>query len=195
MHARAALTAAAALRSALRPQTLEYDITGTSINAVFDSVAGVLTLSGLDTLESYRRVLASVRYRNGGIMLSLPGRTPPASVLNFTAGVRTLVVVVNDGAGGIVTASSTVECVPEARTGVAGRDPGLVPPQDCNGHGQLTLQPYTVRRARACRSGARYALTSATLPHCRARRRAPVTWATKETRARSRPAWGTAHSP
>lgn len=111
-------------------------MSGTSINATFNNITGVLLLEGLDSLEHYRTVLASVRYRNAGQL------TPRFA---FTGGVRTLVVQVRDGAGGVAVANATVTCVPEPRIGVVGRDPSLPAPADCSGNGKLGIDPLTVR--------------------------------------------------
>jgi hypothetical protein len=132
----------------LRAQTLKANVSGTSITAAFNEITGVLELSGLDAVANYRRALASVRYRNPGALAPLPGRTPAVSVLTFTPGVRTLLVEVRDGAGGVARDNSTVECVATPRVVVPGRDPAAPPPPDCSGNGTLTLDPDTVRAAR-----------------------------------------------
>jgi hypothetical protein len=153
-------------------QTLECNVSGTSITASFDTAAGVLSLSGLDATANYRRALASVRYRNPGALVPLPGRTPVINVLTFAPGVRMLLVVVRDGAGGTATDNSTVECIATPRVVVPGRDPSAPAPPDCNGNGTLTLDPDTVRAARVCARGccarvARCADVRALAPHAR----------------------------
>lgn len=45
-------------------ESLSVDVSGTAIVASFDAARGVLTLSGGDTLDHYRQVLASLRYAN-----------------------------------------------------------------------------------------------------------------------------------
>ena len=117
-------------------QQLQADVSGTSITAMFNSSSGVLTLEGLDSIEHYRRVLASVRYRNTGVL------TPK---FVFTGGVRTIVVKVRDGAGGAAVANATVTCVPEPRVGVTGRDPSFLAPAECSGNGKLRIKEITAR--------------------------------------------------
>lgn len=117
-------------------QLLQADVSGTSITATFNNVTGVLSIDGLDTISHYRSVLASVRYRNAGQL------TPTFA---FTGGVRTIMVQVRDGAGGVAVANATVTCVPEPRVGVRGRDPSLPAPPDCSGVGKLVIEPLTVR--------------------------------------------------
>ena len=111
-------------------------MSGTSINATFNSTTGVLLLEGLDSLEHYRTVLASVRYRNAGQL------TPNFA---FTAGVRTIMVQVRDGAGGVAVANATVTCLTEQRIYVVGRDPAYPAPEDCSGNGELVIDSLTVR--------------------------------------------------
>jgi hypothetical protein len=130
-------------------QTLEADVSGTSIRWSYDAVGGVLTLSGLDAVANYRRVLASVRYRNPGSLVPIPGRTPVVNVLTFSPGTRTLTVTLRDGAGGTAVAEATVTCVATARVGTPGRDPALPAAQDCSGNGTIVLDALTVWRC-AC---------------------------------------------
>jgi hypothetical protein len=118
-------------------QTLEADVSGTSITATFNNVTGVLVIDGLDTIGHYRTVLASVRYRNAGFVT--------ATSFTFTSGVRTIMVQLRDGAGGVAVANATVTCVPEPRIGVVGRDPSLPAAPDCSGIGRLVIDPLTVR--------------------------------------------------
>ena len=136
-------------------QQLQATVSGTSINATFINVnnaTGVLMLEGLDSLEHYRTVLASVRYRNAGQL------TPKFA---FTGGVRTIVVQVRDGGvGGIAVANATVTCVEEQRIYVVGRDPAHPAPADCSGNGKLVIDPLTVR----CRRVHVCALSALTIP-------------------------------
>ena len=120
-------------------QQLQATVSGTSITATFNSTTGVLALDGLDSLEHYRTVLASVRYRNAGQLIPK---------FAFSGGVRTVVVQVRDGAGGVAVANATVTCVQEPRIGVSGRDPSLPAPADCSGNGKLVIDPLTVRYLR-----------------------------------------------
>ena len=45
-------------------ETLAADTTGTAISASYDSVTGVLTLSGTDTVAMYQQVLRTITYDN-----------------------------------------------------------------------------------------------------------------------------------
>jgi hypothetical protein len=179
----------------MRAQTLEADVSGTSIRWSYDAAGGVLTLSGLDAVANYRRVLASVRYRNPGSLVPIPGRTPVVNVLTFSPGTRTLTVTLSDGAGGTAVAEATVTCVATPRVGTPGRDPALPAAQDCSGNGTIVLDALTVRALRmpcdpthAVSADCAFALRRATRP-------ATACLASKATCAKSRPVWATASSP
>jgi len=132
-------------------QSLQADVSGTSINSTYNSSTGILSLKNFDNIKNYRSVLASVRYRNAGQL---------APSLVFTRGVRTIVVNVSDSAGGFAVANASVTCEPEQRIYVVGRDPASLAPADCNnGNGTLVIAQLTVRG----RSLSRHALCRRTL--------------------------------
>jgi hypothetical protein len=58
------LSLSVALASAQTGDLLAADTSGTNISAEYDSAAGVLTLSGVDSLANYQQVLGSVTYDN-----------------------------------------------------------------------------------------------------------------------------------
>jgi hypothetical protein len=73
---------------------LTFDTAGTNVAGSYDSVTGVLTLTGTDSVANYRQVLASVRYSNA------------SSVPNTSA--RTLTVVLGNGAASSAPAMVTI---------------------------------------------------------------------------------------
>lgn len=76
-------------------ESLSATITGTNITASYDSGTGVLTLSGQETLASYRQVLASVVYDNSS-------NTPSTTS-------RVITIAVSDGTHTSPIATSTID--------------------------------------------------------------------------------------
>ena len=85
----------------LKGDSLSAVTTGTGITASYDANAGVLTLTGQDTLQHYQSVLASVTYS------FTPGGDPTLGGHN----VRTIGWSVNDGVANSGSATSTVSTV------------------------------------------------------------------------------------
>ncbi|MCT7958467.1 hypothetical protein [Laspinema palackyanum] len=75
-------------------ESLGATTTGTNITASYNSVSGILTLSGTDTVANYQQVLRSVTYNNNN---SLPNTTP-----------RSIQFVVNDGSVQSTIATTTL---------------------------------------------------------------------------------------
>ncbi|MEM8678322.1 MAG: putative Ig domain-containing protein [Planctomycetota bacterium] len=77
-------------------ESLSFDVTGTAITGAYDSLTGVLTLTGADTLENYETVLRSIRYTH--------------SSEDPTAGDRIIEVSLDDGTdfGPVSTSTVTV---------------------------------------------------------------------------------------
>lgn len=90
-------------------ELLAVDTTGTSITASYDDSAGVLTLTGSDSLANYQQVLRTLTYDN--------------SSQDPTEGDRVIEVVVSDGGETSTVATSTIAVV-------AGND---APEVDLNG--------------------------------------------------------------
>ncbi len=78
-------------------EVLSADTTGTLISASYNSAAGVLTLTGTDTVANYQQVLRTVTYQNNS---DAPDTTD-----------RTIHVVANDGTQDGNTAVATVSMV------------------------------------------------------------------------------------
>ena len=76
-------------------ESLAATTTGTNISASYDSGTGVLSLSGQDTLASYRQVLSSVVYNNS------------ANTPNTTS--RVITITVSDGSHTSPVATSTID--------------------------------------------------------------------------------------
>ena len=91
-------------------EVLSANTSGTSITASYDSATGVLTLSGSDSVASYRQVLRTVTYDNAS---DAPNATD-----------RILTVVASDGSDASPAATSTISINPvnDAPTAVADAD-------------------------------------------------------------------------
>jgi hypothetical protein len=94
-------------------EVLAVETSGTRISAVYDASAGVLVLSGTDTVANYQQVLRSVTYNNN------------AARVNTTP--RTIAIVVKDGIFDSPTATANVAVV----------DPFTVTNTDDSGPGSL----------------------------------------------------------
>ena len=90
-------------------ETLALDVLDTAINADYDEVNGVLSLTGEDTLANYERVLRTLTYENTAATPNLDDRI--------------VIVVVNDGQLTSQMAASTVSLI-------AGNDPPNLAPID-----------------------------------------------------------------
>ncbi|MGH9896865.1 MAG: hypothetical protein ACREA0_33670, partial [bacterium] len=75
-------------------ESLSTDTTSTAITASYNSGTGVLTLSGVDTVGNYQRVLRTISYANAALA---PDRTD-----------RLITFVANDGTGDSNVATTTV---------------------------------------------------------------------------------------
>jgi hypothetical protein len=90
-------------------ESLSADTTGTGITANYDAAAGVLTLTGTDTLAHYQQVLRTVRYNN---VSTSPGIVPD----------RRITFTVSDGTLTSATAVTTLKVRATDKVGVVRPD-------------------------------------------------------------------------
>ena len=115
------------------------DVAGTSVSAHWNAETFTLELTGVDTLESYRRILTSARYAHVGAARLVPNRSPATTTLAFTEGPRAFRVSVEDVWGATANATVTVEVEAFERVGDPARDANQATPAECSGHGLTKL--------------------------------------------------------
>ena len=127
-------------------ERVEADVAGTSITKNWNAQTFTLELTGVDALESYRRVLTSARYAHRGLTKTVPNQSPATTTLAFTEGPRVFRVTVEDTHGATATATVTVDVEDIQRVGDPRRDVNQATPAECSGYGLTRL---TIARANA----------------------------------------------
>ena len=69
-------------------ESVELNLRGTSVTGSWDAQTRAFELTGPDTVDAFRRILASARYVNRGELRVITSQSPATKELGFTAGVR-----------------------------------------------------------------------------------------------------------
>ena len=120
-------------------ERVEADVAGTSVTSFWNAETFTLELTGVDVLESYRRVLTSARYAHAGLTVAVPNQSPATTTMAFTEGPRVFRVVVEDVFGATANATVTVEVDDFERVGNPARDANQATPAECSGYGLTRL--------------------------------------------------------
>ena len=116
-------------------ESVELDLRGTSVTGAWDARTRAFELTGPDTVDAYRRILASARYVNRGELRVIATQAPPTSELGFTAGVRKFTFEVEDVDGSVTRAVAEVFVSEVVRVGDPTRDELQRTPEECSGAG------------------------------------------------------------
>jgi hypothetical protein len=69
-------------------ESVTLNLKGTSVTGTWDPASRAFELTGPDTVDAYRSILASARYVNTGKLFTIDTQRPPTKELGFTAGAR-----------------------------------------------------------------------------------------------------------
>ena len=69
-------------------ESVTLNLKGTSVTGTWDPASRAFELTGPDTVDAYRAILASARYVNTGKLFTIDTQRPPTKELGFTAGAR-----------------------------------------------------------------------------------------------------------
>ena len=116
-------------------ERVELSLKGTSVTGGWNPTTQSLELEGSDTLDAYRRILASARYVNRGRVVDIVDQLPATRELVFTEGPRTFRFEIEDSGGAVASAYATVTVKAMNRKGDATRDENIRTPAECSGFG------------------------------------------------------------
>ena len=121
-------------------------VEGSSVSSNWNQATFTLELIGVDTLDTYRKILASTRYTHSGLLKEVPNRSPPTKDMQFTEGVRTFKITIEDTHGATANATVLVNVLDVKRIGDPARDSNQATPAECSGYG---LTKLTIARQNA----------------------------------------------
>ena len=116
-------------------ESVTLNTRGTSVTGAWDAQTRAFELTGPDTVDAYRRILASARYVNRGKLRVIDTQAPPTKELGFTAGVRKFTFEVEDVDGAVTRAVAEVLVSEIVRVGDPTRDELQRTPEECSGAG------------------------------------------------------------